>query len=287
MIDLTKDTIRSDLVEDHEKLGVLDPLDPKITAVKGLGKRVTLKDAADKVLADFIIGKEVKDHPDQRYVRVPGQKRTYGVNVKVDLSTRFADWIETNLLKLDASRVRKVVIDHKTLQPRDRSARSPGDVVTIERKDASAPWTVDQRPGGQGGRTPRSSRHDQRPGRPQDRRRPAQARGPDRRPEGGLGRPQADHPPGPAVAGQQGVLSRADRAAVLLSNQGDVVVSTDEGVVYTLRFGEVVFATGNELSAGPRRPEGEGKDEKGKDAKKAEGTSRAATCSSRPPSTPR
>ena len=31
----------------------------------------------------------------------PSLKRIYGVNVKADLSTRFADWIETNLLKLD------------------------------------------------------------------------------------------------------------------------------------------------------------------------------------------
>ena len=31
--------------------------------------------------------------------------------------------------------------------------------------------------------------------------------------------------------------------------QGDVFVETEEGVVYTLRFGEVVFASGEELSA--------------------------------------
>ena len=44
----------------------LDPLDTKANSLKGIGKRVTLKDASDKVLADFIIGKEVKDHPEQR-----------------------------------------------------------------------------------------------------------------------------------------------------------------------------------------------------------------------------
>jgi hypothetical protein len=36
----------------------------------------------------------------------------------------------------------------------------------------------------------------------------------------------------------------------LLSNQGDVRVATDQGVVYTLRFGEVVFASGDDLTAG-------------------------------------
>ena len=126
VMDLTKDTIRSDRVEDQEELGVIDPLDTKATSLKGRGKRVTLRDVSEKVLADFIIGKEVdkeaakkRDSATQRYVRVPGQKRTYGVNVKVDLSTKFADWIETNLLKLDTVKVRKV--DLRQLQGRPRA----------------------------------------------------------------------------------------------------------------------------------------------------------------------
>ncbi len=94
-------------------MGVIDPLDAKATALKGRGKRVTLRDASEKVLADFIIGNEIKGNErkegsgGQRYVRVPGQKRIYGVNVKADLSTRFADWIETNLLKVEASKIRR------------------------------------------------------------------------------------------------------------------------------------------------------------------------------------
>jgi hypothetical protein len=39
----------------------------------------------------------------------------------------------------------------------------------------------------------------------------------------------------------------------LVSNQGDVIAMTDEGVVYTLRFGEVTFASGEELSAGSEK----------------------------------
>jgi hypothetical protein len=65
----------------------------------------------------------------------------------------------------------------------------------------------------------------------------------------------------------------------LLSNQGDVRVYTDEGVVYTLRFGEVFFGTGDELTAGaPDETEKKASDkpgskEKDKDkTKKAEGT---------------
>ena len=145
---LLKDSIRSDRTEDQETYGVVDPLDTKASSsLKGIGKRVTLKDGSDKVLADFIIGKEVKDHPDQRYVRVPDQKRTYGVKVKVDLSTRFADWIETNLLKLDGSRVRQVIIDHKGFDP-TTGREVPGEVITLDRKDSSTPWTIEGMPPG-------------------------------------------------------------------------------------------------------------------------------------------
>src|SRR4051812_23424951 len=35
VMDLTKDTIRSDRVEDQEEMGVLDPLDSKLTSLKG------------------------------------------------------------------------------------------------------------------------------------------------------------------------------------------------------------------------------------------------------------
>jgi hypothetical protein len=48
-----------------------------------------------------------------------------------------------------------------------------------------------------------------------------------------------------------------------------VLVGTDEGVVYTLRFGEVVFATGEELSAGA--DDSAEKEKAKKDAKKPEG----------------
>ncbi len=48
----------------------------------------------------------------------------------------------------------------------------------------------------------------------------------------------------------------------LFSNQGQVIVRTDEGAVYTLRFGEVVFGAGEAVESG--------KDEGKADAKKAD-----------------
>ena len=51
-----------------------------------------------------------------------------------------------------------------------------------------------------------------------------------------------------------------------------MIVATEEGVVYTLRFGEVVFASGEELSAGVE--ESAEKEKTKKDAKKPEGADR-------------
>ncbi len=272
VIGLVKGSNRSDRVDDHEAFGVIDPLDPKATSLKGIGKHVTLRDASDKVLADFIIGKEVKDHPDQRYVRVPGQKRTYGVNVKVDLSTRFADWIETNLLKLTTTATRRVVIDHKGFDPGTGKV-VPGDQIVLERKDASSPWALQGLPEGKEPNTETLLALNNALG-------DLKIAGIRPKPEG-LTADLKEAPGEVKPTTRQAWLSMVNKGFYLtrdglFSNKGTVTVATDEGVVTTLRFGEVVFATGNELSAGTEPPKEKGKDKDPAKAAKgagAEGTS--------------
>ncbi len=252
VMDLRKDRLSSESVADHEKLGVVDPLDAKATTLKGQGKRVTLKDGSDKVLADFIIGKEVENHPGQRFVRVPGQKPTYAVNVKLDLSTRFADWIETNLLKVDASKVRRVDFDgHKLkITPDGGGEVVDGEVVTIRRKDASAPWTLD------GPAPPEGKELDT------DKLSALTTALGDVKIAGVRPKPPSLTRELQASGDIKEISKRADaielarrgfylvRGGRVLSNQGDVIVSTDEGAVYTLRFGEAYIASGEALSKG-------------------------------------
>jgi hypothetical protein len=266
VIDLTKDTIRSDRVDDQQALGVLDPLDMK-AGLKGRGKRVTLRDKSEKVLADFIIGSEVKDRPGQHYVRVPGQKRTYGVNVKADLSTRFADWIETNLLKLDSSHIRSVTFDNHKVDP-EAGRIIPGEVLRIDRKESFGPWTLDKPiPEGQELNTDKlnsltSALAD------------LKIVGVRTKPEGlsrelKMGSTNEVKPQSRAELQSLVNTGFYPTKDGLLSNQGDVVVKTDEGAVYTLRFGEALFATGDQLTAGGQEEakanaEGKGKDDKAK-----------------------
>jgi hypothetical protein len=110
LIDLHKDQVRSDLVQDHPKYGVIDPLDQKVSSLQGRGKRVTLRDAKKTVLADYILGKPVEGKAGWRYLRVPGGKRTYAVKTDADPSARFADWVNAGLLRMPSANIRKVTI---------------------------------------------------------------------------------------------------------------------------------------------------------------------------------
>jgi hypothetical protein len=248
VIDLKKEIIASDRAEQHEELGVLDPLAPGTTSLSGRGKRVTMRDGSGKALADLILGKPVPGRPGMRFVRVPEQKRTYGVTVDVDLSAKFADWIETNLLKLDGFRVTRVTIDNHKVDP-EAGTITPGDVVDFRRAAPSAPWTMAEIPDGKELDTAKIS---------------------------ALTSALADvkivgvrpKPPGltaelKAAADGQGIaLSTPSRLSLqvagfyvlkdgrLLSNQGDIYVRTDEGLIYVLRFGEVTMAQGDALTAG-------------------------------------
>ena len=103
----------SDSPSDHETYGVVDPDAGKIEAgASGVGKRVTLEDKSGNKLAQFIIGKKDPDRPELHFVRVPGQDRVYKAVVKTDkLSTKFQNWIEEDLLKLNAFDIKEVVMD--------------------------------------------------------------------------------------------------------------------------------------------------------------------------------
>ena len=67
------------------------------------------------MLADFILGKPVEGKAGWRYVRVPGQKRTYAVKTEADPSARFADWVNAGLLRIAGSSIRKVVINRYSI----------------------------------------------------------------------------------------------------------------------------------------------------------------------------
>jgi len=81
-----------------------------VSSLQGRGKRVTLRDEKNGVLADFVLGKPVDGKSGWRYIRVPDQKRTYSVKTDADPSARFADWVNAGLLRMPTASIRKVSI---------------------------------------------------------------------------------------------------------------------------------------------------------------------------------
>ncbi len=245
VIGLTKDTIRSSRSDDHVKLGVLDPLEVKsIADVEGVGKRIILRDKSDKILADYIIGKDVPGRPDQKFIRRPGQTRTYGVTMKAEVSTSFADWIEPNLLDLDGATVRQVVFDNNKVDTA-RGEIIPGEQVEIARPADGTPWTM--------------------PGlRANDEVNPEKTAAmiralTDLKIVGVRPKPRdlaeyfAGRTDGVGSAGFLSLKSTGfhpDRRGGLLSNEGSLIVGCNDGTSMVLRFGKVTFARGVALSAG-------------------------------------
>ncbi|MBI2933501.1 MAG: DUF4340 domain-containing protein [Planctomycetes bacterium] len=242
VIDLIKDTVRSDRPQDHEQFGVIDPLDDKVTTMKGRGKRITFRDAEGRVLADFIFGNEGREGV--TFVRVPGQKRVYGLTAKPEISAKFEDWIETDLLKLSASSLRRIRIDNYSVDEVEGRIKNRHEIL-LTRDDSSGPWKVgemtDQEEVNTENITSMTGALDD-----------LKIVGVRAKPPG-LTRElkQGDQ----RQLNQQDVISLRQRGFYLVrgelqSNEGETEVVCDDGVIYLLRFGEVVIGAGEELTAG-------------------------------------
>jgi Domain of unknown function (DUF4340) len=137
LMGLKKDMVRSDSPMDYARFGVIDPLDEK-AGLTGRGKRVTLRDARGDILADYILGKPVAGMPGYRYVRVPGQKRTYAVKTDADPSARFSDWVNADLLRIPASSIRKVTVNRYNIDP----AAGLSNLETTVLTQQNGAWTA-------------------------------------------------------------------------------------------------------------------------------------------------
>ncbi len=211
--------------------------------------------------------------------------------VKAELSTRFADWIETNLLKVDSGKIRKVLFDNYKMQeirtPEGRPGLAPvGDErITITRKESFGPWSVaiEKRDPNTGELKPAPVPANQEAN--EDRLRSLVDALGDLKIVGIRPKPPGLTDPNdpnleltiPIAMSLQNRGFYLTRKRGLFSDQGDVLVTTDEGVVYTLRYGGPVFATGEELSAGtPDTAEKKEEADKAKQKKDAEKKSQGA-----------
>jgi hypothetical protein len=229
LLDLKKDIVVTDRVEDHAKYGVVDPLDAKVATLTGRGKRLTLRDAAGMALADVIIGDAVKERPGYRYLRLPNQKRVYAVKTDADASAQFADWAEPNLLRINPADVRAVTILNYSLNPEQARV---GSMERMLLSRTGEEWKLD------GGTAV-----------PAQRMQPLLGLLANLRVLGARPKPQelADQlkQKGPLQMTLTSMMSLRQRGFFLtpegrlLASEGETLVDIANGVTYTLRYGDI------------------------------------------------
>ncbi len=101
LIGITRKSLAGRRANSHERFGVMDPLGKDATKGDGLGQRILIKDRKGNVLADYILGKRVAGQDNLYFVRKPDEDETYRAEIDLNVSTKFADWVEQDLLKLD------------------------------------------------------------------------------------------------------------------------------------------------------------------------------------------
>jgi hypothetical protein len=130
----------------YEDLGVVDPL-AEDAKLKGRGKRVVLKDATGGVLVDLIIGKSVPDSDGLVFVRDAEDPAVYTAKVEGDISTRFVDWVETDLLKLKSEDIRSISVADYSVNEQNASLEERS-LSKFTRAAGATEWTSPQTPDG-------------------------------------------------------------------------------------------------------------------------------------------
>ena len=137
---------RSALVERskaaHKRYDLLDPLDSEVSGTEGRGDRITLT-KGDVVLADFIVGKKVEGQENVYYVRSAGEERLYTADLgDFKISTKFADWIQKDILDINRNDVRELFIDRYHVDEASGQI-VPGDQITLNRDSGTAEWKLE------------------------------------------------------------------------------------------------------------------------------------------------
>ncbi|MBX9654639.1 DUF4340 domain-containing protein [bacterium] len=241
---LHKDGVVPGGKEMHKEYGLVDPSDTSGDA-NSWGTRIKLSDSSGNVVSDLIVGKDVPDKPGFKFVRVADKDRVYqSKSDDLELTTRFADWINTDLITDPSSEFDKIVIHDYKLEQRGNRVRI-NDKGTVELdKDDKGAWVLQGLKEGE--ETDPTKATDV-----------ANAIS-DIKILGVRPKPAGLTPELNFLEKQFAAESMISRGFFptedgrIVSNEGDVVVETDDGLVYTLRFGGVFLGRGEEVEAGKK-----------------------------------
>ena len=252
VIGLVKSDFRSANIADHEACGVIDPLE-QTSSLKGRGKRITIRDKNDQILADLILGKDVEGRANLHFVRLPESKRVYITETPLDISTSFEDWIEPDLLKVEKDSISKITLKDYSINERTGTVNTR-DTLVLSRKGEE--WSANRTPAG---KEVDSTKMSSMLSALDD----LSIVGVREKPEGLSESLKRSEKVPISRENINSLRSRGfyfTRNGDLLSNEGELLVDTSTGLSYTLRFGEVLFGSGEAVSAGTKA---DGQEEEG------------------------
>lgn len=147
LIDLKSLDVASEVAEDHQLLGVVEPVKGQTKAGdQGVGELVVVQDDKGDDLFKLIVGKEAAAEGDaagtgQRFVRKPGEDVVWVAKIDMTkLPIDFDQWIEKDLLQLNALDVSKVTLkDYNVLSP-----AGDGRYGMFPRMDATVAWNSEK-----------------------------------------------------------------------------------------------------------------------------------------------
>lgn len=132
----------SDDLGDQREYGVIDPSKLK-GGETGVGTKVVMRGKDGKDLLALVIGKEVPGRPGLRYVRKVGESPIYVVEAKTNkLTTKFENWIERNLLGINSFDIKRLWIRDHSVDAMQSALIQRGE-MQIEYNDQGEPkWKL-------------------------------------------------------------------------------------------------------------------------------------------------
>ncbi|MCA9060987.1 MAG: DUF4340 domain-containing protein, partial [Planctomycetaceae bacterium] len=111
---------------------------------KRFGTRVALLDGAGNALVDLIVGNAVEGRAGHYYVREPDSKLTYISRMSPDLSAKFSDWIEPDLLKTTQNNVNHIVVRNYSIDETSGELKM-GDELSfqLDKEQTPATWSME------------------------------------------------------------------------------------------------------------------------------------------------
>ena len=275
LMGIKKQAVVSRNKADWKRYGVLPPDTDQSSEDDERGTQLTLADLSGNSLVDMVVGKKVPEQNQQYYVRVPEKNTTYIAELNVDLSAKFSDWIEPDLLKIETTDLVSVTLDRYSIDE-GRGVIIPGEILQFQKQDlkTDGKWAIADL-------KPETEELDDAPilslatnlndleivdVRP--------------KPEG-LGDDMRINPIVKQILQQRMMdlgyfvgASQTGSGEQLYSNEGELLAGTNQGVQYTLYFGEIAGSSGKDIETGldGNQADGDQADGDQADGEKAEGT---------------